>query len=460
MGLNKLVTAALVTICGAFTLSTNVYADEPANAPIVAAPGSNQSAGGPTVWNANQETSALNGDRTLDPEYQAKGIPLGIFRLFPTLNTSVNYDDNVFRQNTGQKSDVFFVENPGLMLDYETNEAHVDLYTDGTFDQYLTNTTVGDSQYDFGTKGSYLITRELQMSGNISLSQLAESLSSSDTVASQNQPNLYTLFDVSGQMQYKPNRLAFTFGGARDAYHYFNTPEFGGTTLDNSDRSNTVSKGFGQASYDFSPGYSGYVKATYNEDEFEQYFDRSGYHRDSHGYQIDAGLTLLLSNLVQGTIYVGYLDQMYSHAPPDPAINPHGLALKDISGVDFGANLAWYPTELLTVKLTASRQIVNTTFSGASGGDDKNVNLSASWEVSRQMFLDASVGYDDTDYPGAGALGADLDESTPTFGVGVKYIISHYAQAQLNYTYSTRNASFSGLNYNDNLISLGLNLQI
>src|ERR1700678_2868851 len=101
MGLNRLVTAGFVTICGAFTLNLNAYAqDVPANSPIVAAPGSNQSAGGPTVWNANQEVSALNGDRTLDPEFQAKGIPLGTFRLFPTLNTSVNYDDNVFRQNT------------------------------------------------------------------------------------------------------------------------------------------------------------------------------------------------------------------------------------------------------------------------------------------------------------------------------------------------------------------------
>ncbi len=173
MGLNKLVTAMIVTIGGAFTLSTNVYADEPANAPIVAAPGSNQSSGGPTVWNANQEVSALDGSRTLDPEYQAKGVPLGLFRLFPTLNTSVSYDDNVFRQNTGEKSDVFFVENPSLILDYETNEAHVDLYADGTFDQYVSQSTVNDSQFDFRTKGSYLITRELQLNGNISFNQLA-----------------------------------------------------------------------------------------------------------------------------------------------------------------------------------------------------------------------------------------------------------------------------------------------
>ncbi len=73
------------------------------------------------------------------------------------------------------------------------------------------------------------------------------------------------------------------------------------------------------------------------------------------------------------------------------------------------------------------------------------------------MFLTGSFGYDDTAYKGA-----NLDESTPTFGLGVKYIISHYVQAQLNYQYSTRdsNGGFSELNYNDNLVSLGLNFQI
>jgi hypothetical protein len=459
MGLNKLVTATFVTLCGAFTLSSNVASaqDVPANAPIVAAPGSNQSAGGPTVWNANQETSALSGDRTLDPEYQAKGIPLGVFRLFPTLNVSANYDDNVFRQPGNQQSDFFFVETPSLLLDYETSDAHVDLYADGTFDQYTKLTTVDVPQYDFGTKGSYLVSRELQVSGNISFSQLAESLSSADTIASQDQPNLYTLFDVSGQAQYKPNRLGFTFGGSRDAYHYFDTPLFGGGSLYNGDRSNTVVKGFGQGSYDFSPGYSGYVKATYNNDTFEQFFDRSGYHRDSHGYQVDAGVNLLLGNLVQGTAYIGYIDQMYDHQ------QQAGLVpLKDISGLDFGADLTWYPTELLTVKLTASRQIVNTTFAGASGGDDRNVNLSATYEVTRQMFLTGSFGYDDTEYPGAGTVATPtLEETTPTFGVGVKYIISHYAQVQLNYNYSTRSSTpLSGLAFNDNLVSLGLNLQI
>jgi hypothetical protein len=430
-------------------------ADAPANSPIVSAPGSNQSAGGPTVWNANQEVSALSGQRTLDPEFLAKGIPLGTFRLFPNVVTGVTFDDNVFRQPGGGNvvSDFFFTESPTLILDYETNEAHIDFYADGTFTQYTKLSTVDTQQYDVGTKGTYDVTRAVELSGNVSYSQLAEALSSADTLGTQNEPNTYTLFDGTGQVGYKPNRLGFIVGGSNDVYHYYDATLFGGGKLYNTDRNNTLTKGFAEASYDFSPGYSGYVKATYNTDSFNLHYDRTGYSRDSHGYQADAGVNLLLGNLIQGTVYVGYVDQMYSH----DRLPTTTTVLPDISGVDFGANLTWYPTELLTVQLTASRQIVNTTFSGASGGDDRNVNLQATWEVTRRMFLTGNFGYDDTAYKGAG-----LEETTPVFGVGMKYIISHYMQAQLNYQHSTRNSSagFSGLDYDDNLVSLGLNLQI
>ena len=299
------------------------------------------------------------------------------------------------------------------------------------------------------------MTRAVELSGNVSYSQLAEALSSADTLGTQNEPNIYTLFDGTGQVGYKPNRLGFIVGGSNDVYHYYDATLFGGGKLYNTDRNNTLSKGFAQASYDFSPGYSGYVRATYNTDSFNLHYDRTGYSRDSHGYQADVGVNLLLGNLIQGTVYVGYVDQMYSHdrLPTTTSVLP------DISGLDFGANLTWYPTELLTVQLTASRQIVNTTFSGASGGDDRNVNIQATWEVTRRMFLTASPATTTRAYKGATP---SLEESTPTFGVGMKYIISHYIQAELNYQYATRDSSsgYPELNYNDNLVSLGLNLQI
>lgn len=441
---------AIAAASGALIVSTSItLADAPPNAPIVPAPGSNALSGGPTVWNQDQEVSALTGPRSVDPEFLAKGIPMGAFRLFTDLSTTVSYDSNVFRVDSGKKSDVFFTELPSLILDYETNEVHADLYADGTFNEYTKLTTVDNNEYDFGLRGAYIISRAAQFSGNVSYSQLAEPLSSPDVIAFQDRPNLYNLFDASGQFKYQPNRLGFIVGGSDDSYHYQNTPIFGGGELGNADRDNSIYKGFVEADYDFSPGYSAFARGTYNSDQYNQYLDRTGTHRSSTGYQADAGVKLLLGNLVQGSVYLGYLDQMYDHHQANP--------LSDISGLDFGANLAWYPTELLTVNLTASRQIENTTLGGASGGDDRNVNLSANYEVTRRVFLTADVGYDDTKFRGSTPY---QDDKTPTAGASVKYLISHYVQATLSYQYASRTSTETGLAYNDNLVSLSLNLQL
>src|SRR5262245_56775097 len=41
-------------------------------------------------------------------DYAAKGLPVGAFRLFPTLDLRLDFDDNIYRTNTGEKSDTIF----------------------------------------------------------------------------------------------------------------------------------------------------------------------------------------------------------------------------------------------------------------------------------------------------------------------------------------------------------------
>ncbi|MBV9331564.1 MAG: outer membrane beta-barrel protein, partial [Alphaproteobacteria bacterium] len=230
----------------------------------------------------------------------------------------------------------------------------------------------------------------------------------------------------------------------------------GGISCLDHDRDNQLYKGFVEASYDFSPGYSLFVRGTYNDDH---YFinplnpnggDRNGDLRSSHGYTFDTGLNLLLTDLVSAQLYLGYLDQMYIKHQPHP--------LSDVSGLDFGANLNWYPTELLTIHLSALRQIENIVLPGASAGDDKSVALSAEYEVTRRIFATGSVGFDDVLYKMIPP--PSLTDKTLSAGLGVKWLVSHYLTASANYNYSIRSSTRAGGSYDDNLVSVALNLQI
>ena len=67
------------------------------------------------------------------PAYDAKGIPLGGFRLYPRLNFDTAYDDNVFRLPAAQ-SDWYFRETPTLRLRSQWGQHFLEVY--GGADNY------------------------------------------------------------------------------------------------------------------------------------------------------------------------------------------------------------------------------------------------------------------------------------------------------------------------------------
>ncbi len=439
---------ALMIAAGA----TAALADVPVNAPAAESPLSQPA--GPVIWNMNQEMSALATARAPDPEFVAKGIPLeksGPFRLFPDLVSNISFDDNVYRVPNHLESDYFFTESPTLVLDYQTSFLHLDAYADATFNEYAKLSRVDNTEYDFGLRGTYVISRAAELSGNVSYSQDVQPLSSPDNVGLQARPTLYNDFNANLQLKYQPNRLGFTLGFNSDVDRYLDTPLIGGGSQDISTRNNTILRGFVEGDYDFSPGYEAFARVTYTSDQYQKYFDLAGEHRSSTGEQYDAGLKLLLTNLIQGQVYAGYLSDHYDHHQAHP--------LQDISGLDYGVSLTWFPTELLTLRLAGQRSVVDTTFFGASGGDDKNIGLTADYELTRRLHVNFNADYDDTVYNGT-VNPTNAYIQTVMLGGGLKCLISHYVQGTVAYEYSTRSSNASAFKYNDNLVTVGLNLQI
>ena len=429
--------AASIAVAAFFGLAKVALADA---APVTLPPAQSNTPG-PTTQQS-QEVSAVSGPRAEDPFFEPKGIPLGgPFRLFPNLFTSLGFDDNVYRGKDGAKvSSSVFEADPTLILDYDLSRMRLDLFGQASYqdlEQYNLWTFNG------GLQGQLELMHDLLASFNVSDGRFYEPYSSANTVAFEKRPNEYQLFDVSDKVSYKPSRLGFSAGGSFDNYLYTRTPLIGGGSVPFGSRDANIEKGWVEASYDFSPGYSGFVKATYNNDEL--FRDPLVPTRSSHGYNFDGGIDLLLGDLAQGEIYVGYLDQLY-----------HKPTFKDISGLDYGANVTWYPTELLTIHLAGQRQIENTILANSAAGDDKSATLSADYELLRRLHLLANVGYDDINYKGTIPR---RDDKTLSAGVGGKWLLSHYVWLNANYQYQIRSSTIPVAEYVDNFASIGLNLQ-
>ena len=391
------------------------------------------------VGMTSQDESVMGRAR---PEYDAKGIPMGGFRLFPSLNANATYDDNVFRLPAAS-SDWYFEETPALRLVSQWGRHFFEIYGGVDNYNYSSFSRLDLTDWNIGSDGRIDISRAADFTANVSYGEYHEALSSPNTVGFQLTPNRDNKTHADATARYQPNRLGLSIGGSYDRYDWLNTPKIGGGFLFNTDRNESEYQGFARVTYDFSPGYSGFVRALYDSRQFDQFLDRTGVHRSSNGYRVDAGVTLQLTHLLSGEFYAGYLTQSYA-AP-----------LKSIAGLDYGINLDWFASPVLTVHLKGAHTISDSTLGGVSASDDRAIALSADYELRRNIMLQGSVSYTQSTL-----TGSTRRDDYPTAGIGVKYLMNRYLSASVNYNYSDRSSNFPGSNYTDNMISIGLSAHI
>jgi hypothetical protein len=171
-------------------------------------------------------------------------------------------------------------------------------------------------------------------------------------------------------------------------------------------------------------------------------FDRNGLDRSSDGYRLDTGLQLMFSPLIKGTMFVGYLKQNFK-AP-----------LHSVSGIDFGSQIDWFVTELMTVHLNTTRILSDTTISGASSEDERSIRGSVDYELLRNVILQANLGYENDIFKGT-----SRDDHITTVGVGAKYLFDRRVSFYAQYDHSGRDSTVGGTNFADNLVTAGITLQ-
>jgi len=235
-------------------------------------------------------------------------------------------------------------------------------------------------------------------------------------------------------------------GGAFERYSFDPTKltaAFGGGEQDNRDRNRDTFTAFITGLYEFSPGYGAFIRPSYSKRVYDVTSGRAN-GRDSDAYKVDGGLSLLLTELITGEAYLGYLRHDFA-----------GANFEDLSGVDFGAAIKWYPSTLLTVHLDASRTPNATTLVGASSRDNRYVELGADYEVLLNLILQAGASYTNSQFDGI----ARRDEDINAFG-GIRYLINSNFTVNANVVRSVRNSTEIGRGFVDHLLSFRITARL
>lgn len=391
--------------------------------------------------NTLQSADARNDDVLTRPrqDYDAKGLPLGAFRLFPTLAVGVSADDNIFRQTTGEESDVIYGITARAVLKSTWSRHFLELHAGTDTQIYSDHSSENVTNWNVGTTGKIDVQRSLTIFGDAEYYRDHEDRSSPDSPGFAAEPTSLQKIYTATSIRYQPNRLILSAGASFDRFEYDPVALIGGGSIDNSDRDRDRYSFFAKAAYEFSPGTAAFVRLSYEDRKFDETFDRSGFQRDSNGYAIDAGVDMTFGHLIRGRAFIGYISQRY--------IAP----LPDVKGFDFGAQLDWFVTPLTTVRLLASRQINDTTIFGASAEDDRRVSLVVDHELLRNVLLHGDVGYTDGTFEGAGR-----EDRTIMARAGVKYLLNRYLSADATYAYRNRDSNTPTGDYTDNVFSINI----
>ncbi|MGB8363046.1 MAG: outer membrane beta-barrel protein [Rhizomicrobium sp.] len=398
--------------------------------------------GGMALPVAAQDMAGPTPSQASEDPYAAKGMPLGGFRLFPTLDVTANYDDNIYLTQTNTKSDYFFRETPQVMLQSDWSRHELDVYGAANLYQYASLSEQNHTDWDAGGDGRLDIFRGLDFSasGSYSVEHLANS--SPDQPSNAKTPTEFAVTQTNAVLAYHPYHFGFSVGGSFTRDVYDATLLVGGTTLSNADRNEDQYTAFAKASYEFSPGYALFLQGIDNDAHYDLTYDRSGLQRDNNGYAVNVGLDMLVTDLVKGQMFVGYFDQRYKGA------------FTDVSGFNFGAKVDWFATPLWTFHLTASRTLNGTILSAASTEDDQSVQLSADFLARPNIVVNAYVGYLNADF-----TGSPRTDGYTTTGVKLTYHLNRWISTELSDSFQTRNSTITGQNFDDNVIMAGLKFQ-
>ncbi len=379
------------------------------------------------------------------PDYDAKGLPMGAFRVKPTLNVAESYNDNIFAAESNEQEDFITTVKPGISVESNWSSHSLTAYTNGAFGFYADNEDENYEDYGTGIDLRLDVLRETYLFAGANYARNHEERGDPNNAAASTEPTSYDLTSANVGVYRGLRRFSLSLDGNYENYAYENGRQSNGTLIQNGDRDRDVYKGTARLGYEILPDYEAFIRGTYNTKDYITAVDDNGINRDSDGYEVEGGLSLDLGGKTRGEVSVGYIEQRFDDA-----------SISDIDDVTFGASVLWNPTGITSVRLNIDRTIEETTQANSGAFINTSYGVAVEHELMRNVLLGANASYAEHTYEG-GSLNRK-DEWTRA-GAEAKYLLNSYASLNLNYDYTDRDSSVTGQDYSSNVVTAGVGIK-
>lgn len=316
-------------------------------------------------------------------EYQPVGGRIGSFFLFPSLETRIEYDDNILALPDEGAGDVELTVRGAVAIEsrWQRHSLQADAYIQQNFHAEFPTEDVMEG--GGRVRGRLDIDRDTSARLVASLDALAENRANITSARDAREPTRFRRADALFSIARDMGRVQLIGDAQVVALDFDDAIGSDGSLLEQDFRDSVYVRGALTTLVEMSPRVSGLVRGqidrlTYSDDPDQP----DPFDRDTIGYALEAGLRVELNNLLFGEIRAGVL-----HREVDDA------TASGLTGVSFGANLTWNVTPLTTLSLFADRQVEEGGSQLVSGNVRSQARLEAEHELLRNLILEAEAGF-------------------------------------------------------------------
>ena len=378
------------------------------------------------------------------PEYDALGVRVGSFTMYPRISLSGTYDDNIF--GLPNKTSGFIVS-AAPSADFVSNWSRHALEFNLRYerDQYVDQSSESSNEYSLSSSGRLDIDHASAATFHFDVAELTESRTAPDSFAGLRQPVRYDVVTTGVSAYREFDRFRVEGELSNSFYSFYDTPLLNGLVFNESSRDENSTSERIRGSYAVNPDLALFLQVTPNQSHFLHEPTDSFSSFDSSGYSLTAGVNGQITHLITADVGLGYYSQSYDDK-----------RIANISGLAYNANIQYFLTQLITVTGRASHSISAAGIPGTPATDLDTVDLRADYELRRYLIVSPDVNYARYRYPGT-------DRVDDRYGAGVSatYLVNRTIGITASYGFLRQdsNGGFGGVSFDDNRLSLTLTLQ-
>ena len=377
----------------------------------------------------------------LEP-WEPRGIRVGSFTLFPTVDLGAAWLSNLFRSKPA-RSDLALELRPSLRVVSNWSTHAAELRATGGFTFLDRFPKEDDRAYALEARGRIDVSRRTALAGSVRREVAQESRGTLDARLRGDLRADVATDEARLTFDHRFNRLAVQLRGAVQSRTFADGLTVDGAAASNRDRNMKSAEEAARLSWTFKPTFLAFADAASNQRRFEA-ASNDGVRRDSDGerYRVGVGFGTT-GQILRGEASIGYGRQ----TPLDPR-------LVAIDGMLIDANLTWRMSALSVLLLRGSTDTVETTSLLSSGGFTRRAQAELRHAFMRPLIGMVSIGHAATSYEGI-----DISEGLTELALGVEYYLGPEAMLFSRYQHAIFRTNTPAGSWDADEVRVGLRLR-